>query len=55
MTEVTFADLGLGPNILKAVTEAGYTHPTPIQAEAIPHVIAGGDVTGVAQTGISLD
>ncbi|WP_291077201.1 DEAD/DEAH box helicase [Hyphomonas sp.] len=51
MTEVTFADLGLGPNILKAVTEAGYTHPTPIQAEAIPHVIAGGDVTGVAQTG----
>ena len=51
MTEVTFADLGLGPNILKAVTESGYTHPTPIQAEAIPHVIGGGDVTGVAQTG----
>ncbi|MDX1291610.1 MAG: DEAD/DEAH box helicase [Hyphomonas sp.] len=51
MTEVTFADLGLGDNVLKAVTESGYTHPTPIQAEAIPHVIAGGDVTGVAQTG----
>ncbi|MBR9807117.1 MAG: DEAD/DEAH box helicase [Alphaproteobacteria bacterium] len=51
LTEITFADLGLGPNVLKAVTEAGYTHPTPIQAEAIPHVIAGGDVTGVAQTG----
>ena len=51
MTETTFAELGLGPDILKAVTEAGYTTPTPIQAEAIPHVIAGGDVTGIAQTG----
>ena len=51
MTEKTFADLGLGPNILKALDEAGYTHPTPIQAEAIPHVLNGGDVTGIAQTG----
>ena len=51
MTETTFADLGLGPDILKAVTEAGYSIPTPIQAQAIPHVIAGGDVTGIAQTG----
>ena len=50
-TETTFADLGLGPNILKAVTESGYTIPTPIQAEAIPLVISGGDVTGIAQTG----
>ena len=51
MTEVTFADLGLGPNVLKAVEEAGYTSPTPIQTEAIPHILAGGDVTGIAQTG----
>ena len=51
MTDSTFAELGLGPNILKAVEEAGYSTPTPIQAEAIPHVLSGGDVTGVAQTG----
>jgi superfamily II DNA/RNA helicase len=51
LTETTFADLGLGPNILKALDEAGYQHPTPIQAEAIPNVIAGRDVTGIAQTG----
>ncbi|MEZ6012028.1 MAG: DEAD/DEAH box helicase [Hyphomonas sp.] len=51
MTETTFAELGLSPDILKALDEAGYKTPTPIQAEAIPHVIAGGDVTGIAQTG----
>jgi len=51
LNDVTFADLGLGPNVLKAVEEAGYTHPTPIQMEAIPHILAGGDVTGIAQTG----
>ncbi len=49
--EILFTDLGLGPKVLQAVNEAGYTHPTPIQAQAIPHVIAGGDVTGIAQTG----
>lgn len=49
--ETTFADLGLGPKVMQAVTEAGYTIPTPIQAQAIPHIIAGGDVTGIAQTG----
>ena len=48
---MTFEDLGLAPDILKSVTDAGYTVPTPIQAEAIPHLILGGDVTGVAQTG----
>ena len=48
---MTFDELGLGPNVLKAVNDAGYTEPTPIQAQAIPHVIAGGDVTGIAQTG----
>ncbi len=48
---MTFDDLGLGPNVLKAVHEAGYETPTPIQEQAIPHVILGGDVTGIAQTG----
>ena len=53
MTEIktTFAALGLGPKILQAIDEAGYDTPTPIQAEAIPHILLGGDVTGVAQTG----
>ena len=51
MTEKTFAELGLGPNILKAVEEAGYSIATAIQAEAIPHILAGSDVTGIAQTG----
>ncbi len=51
MTNTVFADFGLSPDILRAVTEAGYTIPTPIQIEAIPHIAAGGDVTGIAQTG----
>jgi superfamily II DNA/RNA helicase len=51
LTETTFADFGLAENILKAVLEAGYTIPTPIQREAIPHILMGGDVTGIAQTG----
>ncbi|MEK0083806.1 DEAD/DEAH box helicase [Benzoatithermus flavus] len=46
-----FADLGLGEPILKAIADAGYTHPTPIQAGAIPAVLAGRDVIGIAQTG----
>ena len=46
-----FLTLGLDANILKAVTEAGYTEPTPIQAGAIPQVIAGHDLIGIAQTG----
>ncbi|MEQ9506779.1 MAG: DEAD/DEAH box helicase [Hyphomonas sp.] len=51
MTETTFADFGLAENILKAVIESGYTIPTPIQREAIPQILMGGDVTGIAQTG----
>ncbi len=53
LTEIktTFAALGLGPKILQAIEEAGYDTPTPIQAEAIPHVLLGGDLTGIAQTG----
>ena len=46
-----FTDLGLNAELLKAVTEAGYTHPTPIQAQAIPIVLQGHDVMGGAQTG----
>ncbi len=48
---VTFADLGLSPKVLSAVTDAGYTTPTPIQSGAIPHALAGKDVLGIAQTG----
>ena len=48
---VTFADLGLSEPILRAVTEKGYTTPTPIQAQAIPVVLMGRDVLGSAQTG----
>jgi ATP-dependent RNA helicase RhlE len=47
----TFADLGLRPELLKAVAEQGYTTPTPIQVQAIPHVLSGRDVMGGAQTG----
>ncbi|SVC23444.1 uncharacterized protein METZ01_LOCUS276298, partial [marine metagenome] len=46
-----FEKLGLGPDILKAVADAGYASPTPIQAEAIPTVLQGHDVLGCAQTG----
>ena len=46
-----FADLGLSDPILRAIEEKGYRHPTPIQAQAIPAVLSGRDVMGVAQTG----
>ncbi len=48
---MSFAELGLSEKVLQAVTTAGYTQPTPIQAEAIPHVLARRDVLGIAQTG----
>ncbi|MDQ0426993.1 DEAD/DEAH box helicase [Cellulomonas iranensis] len=47
----TFADLGLAPDILSAVTRLGFTAPTPVQARTIPALLAGRDVVGVAQTG----
>ncbi|MHA7888778.1 DEAD/DEAH box helicase [Roseicyclus sp.] len=47
----SFSDLNLNPKVLKAVTEAGYETPTPIQAGAIPHALEGRDVLGIAQTG----
>jgi ATP-dependent RNA helicase RhlE len=46
-----FRTFNLGPNILKAIQEAGYTEPTPIQSAAIPLVLAGHDLIGIAQTG----
>jgi len=46
-----FTDLALSPKVLSAVEAAGYTDPTPIQAEAIPHVLDRRDVIGIAQTG----
>ena len=49
--EISFADLGLPDDLLKAVTDMGYVTPTAIQREAIPVLLAGRDVVGVAQTG----
>ncbi len=46
-----FNELGLSEKVLSAVADAGYTEPTPIQAQAIPHVLARRDVLGLAQTG----
>lgn len=46
-----FDELGLAPELLRAITEQGYTVPTPIQAQAIPIVLAGNDLMGGAQTG----
>jgi len=48
---MSFSELGLDAKILKAVQEAGYTEPTPIQAATIPPIIAGQDLIGIAQTG----
>jgi ATP-dependent RNA helicase RhlE len=48
---MSFDSLGLAPALLRALSEAGYTKPTPIQAAAIPAVIAGHDLMAAAQTG----
>lgn len=48
---MSFADLGLSPAILDAVTEQGYETPSPIQEKAIPAVLSGKDVMAAAQTG----
>jgi len=47
----TFADLGLSAPLLRALAEEGYATPTPIQRQAVPHVLAGRDLFGCAQTG----
>ena len=48
---MSFASLGLSEELVRAVSERGYTEPTPIQAQAIPVVLKGGDLLGGAQTG----
>src|SRR5436305_1227844 len=48
---MSFADLGLSPELLKAVADGGYGEPTPIQRAAIPTVLMGKDLIGIAQTG----
>jgi superfamily II DNA/RNA helicase len=48
---MSFADLGLSDELLRAVEESGYTDPTPIQKQAVPSVLMGRDLIGIAQTG----
>ena len=50
-TTSPFADLGLADSLLRAIADTGYTAPTPIQAQAIPQVLKGGDLLAAAQTG----
>src|ERR1700736_6754051 len=49
--QMSFSTLGLSEALLRAVADAGYTQPTPIQLKAIPAVLAGGDLLAGAQTG----
>lgn len=48
---ISFADIGLNQQILDALNKVGYTSPSPIQAQAIPHILNGSDILGQAQTG----
>jgi ATP-dependent RNA helicase DeaD len=50
-TSVNFSNFTISPKILKAIEDMGFEEPTPIQILAIPTILAGGDVTGQAQTG----
>ena len=51
MTDLTFVSLGVAEPILRALAAENYTHPTPIQAKAIPPLLEGRDLLGIAQTG----
>ena len=51
MTDQTFASLGVSETLLRALSAARFETPTPIQARAVPVVLAGRDVLGIAQTG----
>jgi len=51
LTDVTFASLGIAEPILRALAAENYTHPTPIQAKAVPPLLEGRDLLGIAQTG----
>ena len=48
---MSFEDLGLSPETLKAIADCGYTEPTPIQGKSIPIILMGRDLVGLAQTG----
>ncbi|MFO7858517.1 MAG: DEAD/DEAH box helicase, partial [Ectothiorhodospiraceae bacterium] len=48
---MSFDELGLSAELVRAVGDQGYTTPTPVQAQAIPAVLAGEDLIGIAQTG----
>lgn len=49
--DISFAQLNLSPEILRAIADQGYTEPTPIQTQAIPLILEGKDIMGGAQTG----
>jgi ATP-dependent RNA helicase RhlE len=51
LNAIDFAELGLAEPLLLALRDAGFTHPTPIQAKAIPHLLDDHDLIGIAQTG----
>ncbi|MGZ3305286.1 MAG: DEAD/DEAH box helicase [Asticcacaulis sp.] len=51
VSDIKFSDLGLSPTLLATLEREGYVHPTPIQAQAIPHLLKGHDLQGIAQTG----
>ena len=51
LTETRFADLGIDPQVFKSIEDAGFEYCTPIQAQSLPHLLAGQDVAGQAQTG----
>jgi len=51
VSSITFATLGLAEPLLRALDKARFVQPTPIQATAIPHLLAGRDLLGIAQTG----
>ena len=50
-SNMNFDELGLSDPLMSAIGDAGYESPTPIQAEAIPHLLMGRDIVGIAQTG----
>ena len=51
LTDTSFSDLGIDPKVFKAIADAGFEYCTPIQEQAIPHLLDGTDVAGQAQTG----
>ena len=51
MTVTKFEVLGLSEPLLRAIRSENFKHPTPIQAQAIPHLLEGRDLLGIAQTG----